>query len=104
MDYLEKVKDVLDYYGVESGVHSIFGNWVISNDGDIVNVKHMYPIYSYTLVEVDVNFRFNLKSKDWFDFEESTMFEIAYNKAIIIAAMRGTNIPINNIPTIDRLP
>ena len=104
MDYLEKVKDVLNYYGVDSGVRSIYGNWVVSNDGDLVNIIHMYPIYSYALSRVDVGFRFNLMSKDWFDIEESIMFDLAYKKAIVVACERGTDKPSNQIPTLDQLP
>lgn len=104
MDYLEKVKDVLNYYGVDSGVRSVFGNWAVTNDGDLVNIIHMYPIYSHALSRVDVGFRLNLMDKDWFDAEESIMFDLAYKKAILVACERGTDNTSNQIPALDQLP
>ena len=35
----DEIKDFPDYYEVKSGVDSVFGNWVVSKDADVINVN-----------------------------------------------------------------
>ncbi len=35
----DKIKDTFDYYEMKSGVDSIFGDWVVSKDADVINVE-----------------------------------------------------------------
>ena len=62
---LEEIKKVLESYDVKSDIDSIFQDWVVTTDGDLINVKDRCPIYSYEVNRND--WLVHLKEKKWFD-------------------------------------
>lgn len=48
------IENLFDSYKCSHGNLKKFGNWVVNEDGDIINIKRNYPIYSYRLEEMGV--------------------------------------------------
>ncbi len=63
----EKIKDAFEYYNVKSGINKIYGDWAVSNDGDVINCQYMYPIYSYQIKNDDEEWLSHMHEKTWFD-------------------------------------
>ena len=87
-ELLEKYKEKLEYKGITSDLYGVVGNWLISNNGDLLyycenddSANALYPIYSYQHNEQD--WISHLETKVWFsgivqdDFQ--TAFEVANN-------------------------
>lgn len=51
-----KVKEQFHYFNINSEIDSVYGNWAVSEDGDVVN--YLYP---YAILAVHFN------DTDWFD-------------------------------------
>lgn len=79
MQLQEKINEVFEYYNVQSEIDSTFGNWVVSKDGDVINVEHMYPIFTNqvqsTVVDEWVD---HLTEKTWFNGSEAEDFRKSY--------------------------
>lgn len=80
--YMEK----LNYKGITSDLYGIVGNWLISNEGDLLyfctnkdDVNAFYPIYSN--MHNEQNWRDYLKSKIWFSSNVQNDFEAAFRIA-----------------------
>lgn len=67
----EKVIEQFHYFNITSGIDSVFDNWAVSKDGDVVNCLFPYAILSIHLQKTD--WLEKMKSKVWFraEFEES---------------------------------
>lgn len=77
-----QIKEVLAGYEVNSGVDSEFGDWVVSNDADIVNVDKMYPIYTPQVQSGNIDsWLEHMREKTWFNCEEESNFQKAYKRA-----------------------
>ena len=64
MQINNKVKEQFHYFNIESEVDSVFGNWAVSKDGDVVNYLYPYAILSIHLKEKD--WLEKMKTKVWF--------------------------------------
>lgn len=80
--YIEK----LNYKGITSDLYGVVGNWLISNDGDLLyfcsnkdEENAFYPIYSYRHNEQ--NWLDYLKSKIWFSDSVQDDFQTAFRIA-----------------------
>ena len=71
MQINDKVLEQFHYFNIESRVDSVYGNWAVSEKGDVVNSLYPYAILAIHLK--DTNWITKLKSKVWFkpDCEES---------------------------------
>ena len=77
-----QIKEVLEGYEVNSGVDSEFGDWVVSNYADVVNVERMYPIYTRQVQSDNVDYWLeHMREKTWFNNEEESNFQKAYKRA-----------------------
>lgn len=82
----EKIANVLDYYDVKAKVESVFGDWVVTSNGDIINVEFMYPIYSYQLKDDGFeDWNEHLQEKTWYDACTEKNFKQAYALALAIS-------------------
>ncbi len=64
MDNYNKIREQFHYFNIQSDIDSVFGNWVVSSDGDVVNSLYPYAILSIHLEDTDwLN---KLKTKVWF--------------------------------------
>lgn len=79
----EKVMEQFHYFNIFGGIDSIFDNWAVSKEGDVVNCVFPYAILS--IHHQDMDWKEELKSKVWFraEFEESLKCALQRAKQII---------------------
>lgn len=85
---LEVYIDKLEYRNINSELYGIVGNWLISNDGDLLcyreEVVDSYTIYSYQ--HNDLDWRTHLGEKEWFSGSIVNDFDKAYEIAVTLAS------------------
>ena len=59
-----KIKEQFHYFNIQAGVDSVYGNWAVSVDGDVVNYLFPYAILAIRFNDAD--WLENLKQKVWF--------------------------------------
>lgn len=59
-----KIKEQFHYFNINSEVDSVYGNWAVSKDGDVVNSVYPYAILAIHLKDTDWMER--IKTKVWF--------------------------------------
>jgi hypothetical protein len=64
MEVNAKVLEQFHYFNIESEVDSVFGNWAVSKDGDVVNSVYPYAILAIHLKDTD--WMEKIKTKVWF--------------------------------------
>ena len=84
-DYLTYIEK-LNYIGITSSLYGIVGDWLISNEGDLLyfcidneDKNAFYPIYSH--LHNDQNWSEHLKTKIWFTGCVQTDFIVAFDIA-----------------------
>ena len=78
----EKIKEIFDYYEVNSDVDMEFGDWVVSNNADVINVEKAYPIYTRQVQSNEIEYWLeHLGEKTWFNNDEKLNFKDAYERA-----------------------
>lgn len=60
----DKILEIFHYFNIESEIDSVFGNWAVSKNGDVVNYLYSYAIFSIHLNNSD--WIRKLKNKVWF--------------------------------------
>ncbi len=76
----EEIEKVLkEGYNVQSNVEEIFGEWIVTSDGDLISLQHHYPIYSYQID--DDTWLLHMEGKTWFDEKCKQDFLKAFNKS-----------------------
>ena len=48
-----KVLEQFHYFNIQSDIDSVYGNWAVSSDGDVVNSVYPYAILSIHLCDSD---------------------------------------------------
>ena len=64
MESSNKIKEQFHYFNIQSEIDSVFGNWVVSKDGDVVNC-----VYPYAILAIHfrgTNWIAKMKTKVWF--------------------------------------
>lgn len=80
MNTKEEIEESLkEMYNVQSNVEELFGEWVVTYDGDLISIKNSYPIYSYQID--DDTWLIHLEDKTWFDEVCKNDFIKAFKKA-----------------------
>ena len=79
MKDLTKVEEQFHYFNITSGVDSVFGNWAVSNDGDVVNCLYPYAIMGIHLDEQ--NWVEKIQAKVWFKDECTDNLIMAIKRA-----------------------
>ena len=74
-----KVKEQFHYFNIESEVDSVYGNWAVSKDGDVVNSVYPYAILSIHFNEAD--WLEEMKTKVWFRPECENDLKMALERA-----------------------
>ncbi len=75
----EKIFEQFHYFNIQADVDSVFGNWAVSTNGDVVNGLYPYAILSIHLK--DGNWFNKIKSKVWFKPECEESLRQALNRA-----------------------
>lgn len=79
MEMNTKVKEQFHYFNIESDVDSVFGNWAVSKDGDVVNSVFPYAILAIHLTDTD--WIEKMKTKVWFKSECEEFLKQAIDRA-----------------------
>ena len=79
----DKIKDQFHYFNIQADIDSVYGNWAVSTDGDVVNGLYPYAILAIHLN--DVEWMEKMKTKVWFkpECEESLSLALKRAKEII---------------------
>lgn len=75
----EKILEQFHYFNIHADVDSVYGNWAVSTNGDVVN-----SVYPYVILSIHV------KEKDWLEIMKSKIWfrtecENALSKALFRA-------------------
>lgn len=63
----DKIKEQFHYFNIQADIDSVYGNWVVSTDGDVVNCLYPYAILAIHFK--DINWMEEMKAKVWFRSE-----------------------------------
>lgn len=79
----KKVLAQFHYFNIQSDVDSVYGNWAVSTDGDVVNCLYPYAILAIHFNDTD--WMEKMKTKVWFkpECEEALSQALARAKNII---------------------
>ena len=79
----EKILEQFHYFNIQVGIDSVYGNWAVSTDGDVVNCLYPYAILSIHFKDTD--WRKKMKTKVWFkpECEEALAEALARAKEIL---------------------
>lgn len=61
---MKKVLEQFHYFNIQANIDSVYGNWAVSTDGDVVNCLYPYAILAIHLK--DTNWMEKMKTKVWF--------------------------------------
>lgn len=64
---MNKILEQFHYFNIHAGIDSVYGNWAVSMDGDVVNSVFPYAILSIHLNDED--WLMKMRSKIWFRSE-----------------------------------
>lgn len=74
----EKIKEQFHYFNIHADVDSVYGNWAVSTDGDVVNCLYPYAILAIHFRDTD--FPEKMKTKVWFKPECEGLLSNALNR------------------------
>ena len=60
----DKILEKFHYFNIQAEVDSVYGNWAVSTDGDVVNC--LYPYAILTIHFNDTDWMEKMKTKVWF--------------------------------------
>ena len=74
-----KIKEQFHYFNIQAEIDSVFGNWAVSTDGDVVNCLYPYAILAIHFKDTD--WMGKMKNKVWFRPECEDELSKALDKA-----------------------
>ena len=75
----KKVLEQFHYFNIQAEVDSVYGNWAVSTDGDVVNCLYPYAILAIHFKDAD--WLAKMKTKVWFKPECEESLKSAINRA-----------------------
>ncbi len=75
----EKILDQFHYFNIHASIDSVYGNWAVSTEGDVVNSVYPYVILAIHLKDTD--WLDKLKTKVWFKSESEECLKHALERA-----------------------
>ena len=81
----DKLLEQFHYYNIHANIDSVYGNWAVSTDGDVVNCLYPYAILAIHFK--DANWREKMKTKVWFQYECEESLVKALNRAKYVIEM-----------------
>lgn len=75
----DKILEQLHYFNIQSNIDSVYGNWAVSSDGDVVNCLYPYAILAIHLKDID--WIEKMKAKVWFKPECEDTLSKALDRA-----------------------
>ena len=74
-----KIKEQFHYFNIQADIDSVYGNWAVSTDGDVVNCLYPYAILAIHFK--DANWMEKMKTKVWFKPECEDALHKALDRA-----------------------
>lgn len=78
----EKIIEQFHYFNINADIDSVFGNWAVTTNGDVVNCLYPYAIFAIHLREED--WVVKMKTKIWFKPGCEAALVDAIKRALII--------------------
>jgi len=78
----DKILEQFHYFNIHAEVDSVYGNWAVSTDGDVVNCLYPYAILSIHLKDTD--WLMKMKTKVWFKSECENNLRKALERAEVL--------------------
>lgn len=75
----EKILEQFHYFNIQSDIDSVYGNWAVSTDGDVVNCLFPYAILAIHFKDAD--WMVKMKTKVWFKPECESSLRNALQRA-----------------------
>ena len=75
----DKILEQFHYFNINADIDSVYGNWAVSADGDVVNCLYPYVILAIHLKDTD--WLAKMKTKVWFKVECEDSLIKALNRA-----------------------
>ena len=73
------IKKQFHYFNINANVDSVYGNWAVSTDGDVVNCLYPYAILAIHFMDTD--WLEKMKTKVWFKPECKESLKQALERA-----------------------
>ncbi len=77
-----KVLEQFHYFNIQADIDSVYGNWAVSTDGDVVNCLYPYAILAIHFKDED--WVEKMKTKVWFKSECEDNIRKALKRAEIL--------------------
>ena len=77
-----KINEQFHYFNIQADVDSVYGNWAVSTDGDVVNSVYPYAILAIHLKDTD--WLQKMRTKVWFKPECEEALQNAVKRALEI--------------------
>ena len=78
-----KIEEQFHYFNIQANIDSVYGNWAVSSDGDVVN--YLYPYAVLAIHFNDADWLETMKQKVWFKPECEDSLRQALSRAKEIA-------------------
>lgn len=75
----ERIRGQFHYFNIQTNIDSVYGNWAVSADGDVVNCLYPYAILAIHFKDAD--WMEKMKSKVWFRPECEEALKQALDRA-----------------------
>ena len=82
-----KILELFHYFNINSEIDSVYGNWAVSKDGDVVNYLYPYAILAIHLK--DSEWLEKMKQKVWFKPECERYLKDALHRALCIQEQKA---------------
>lgn len=93
-----KILEQFHYFNIQADIDSVYGNWAVSKDGDVVNSVFPYAILAIHIKDID--WLEKMKTKVWFKPECEESLKNALRRAIEIVGNRETVLPDLTVETV----
>lgn len=88
MENENKIKEQFHYFNIKSDIDSVYGNWAVSKDGDVVNSVYPYAILAIHMYDTD--WLVKMKKKVWFKPECEDALRQALGRAKELHSKKGS--------------
>lgn len=75
----DKILEQFHYFNIQADIDSVYGNWAVSTDGDVVNCLYPYAILAIHFKDAD--WMTKMKTKVWFKPKCEEALNMALNRA-----------------------
>lgn len=82
-----KIKEQFHYFNIQADIDSVYGNWAVSKEGDVVNSVYPYAILAIHLKDTDLIKK--MRTKVWFKPECEGSLHKAIERAVEIVNGQG---------------